>query len=173
MRRVIPVVLIAGTLALTGCGGSSGSAGTSSTSLTGSTSSTSSEPSVSAFTSAFKVQKAKLRALGVSVGAAVTGAAHKSDIQLTDEFKALAARATALSGALGQLEAPAKYKADLGSLVSSLTQVAGTLHAIEAAAAANDESAAKAGGEAIVTEAEQVKSDDNALSVKLGLASSP
>jgi hypothetical protein len=164
MRRVIPVVLITGALAIAGCGGSSGSA---------STSSTNSEPSTSAFTSAFKVQKAKLRALGTAVGADVTGAAHKSDIQLANEFKRLAARATELSGALGQLEAPTKYKVDLGSLVSSLTQVAGTLHAIEAAAAANDESAAKAGGEAIVAEAEQVKSDDNALSSKLGLNTSP
>jgi len=161
MRRVIPVVSIIGALALAGCGGGSGSA------------STSSEPSTSAFTSAFKVQKAKLRSLGEAVGAAVTGAAHKTDIELTNEFKSLASRATELAGALGQLEAPARYKGDLATLQSSLTQVAGTLHAIEAAAAANDESAAKAGGEAIVTEAEQVKSGDNALSAKLGLATSP
>lgn len=163
MRRLIPVVLIIGALAMVGCGGSSSSG----------TTSTSSEPSTAAFTSAFKVQKAKLKALGVAVGAAVTGAAHKTDAELTTEFKSLASRATELAGALGQLEAPAKFKGELATLQSSLTQVAGTLHSIEAAAAAHDAGAAKAGGEAIVAEAEQVKSGDNALSAKLGLPTSP
>jgi hypothetical protein len=163
MRRLIPAVLFIGALALGGCGGSSSSG----------TSSTSAEPSTTAFTSAFKVQKAKLRALGEAVGADVTGAAHKTDAQLMSEFKSLASRATELSGALGQLEAPAKYKGGLATLQSSLTQVAGTLHAIEAAAAAHDAGAAKAGGEAIVAEAEQVKSADNALSSALGLSTSP
>jgi hypothetical protein len=163
MRRLIPVGLIIGALALAGCGGSSSSG----------TTSTSSEPSTSAFTSAFKVQKAKLKALGEAVGAGVTGAAHKTDAELTAEFKILASRATELSGALGQLEAPAKFRGDLATLQSSLTQVAGTLHSIEAAAAAHDAGAAKAGGEAIVAEAEQVKSDDNALSSKLSIPTSP
>jgi hypothetical protein len=47
------------------------------------------------------------------------------------------------------------------------------LHSIEAAAAAHDATAAKAGGEAIVAEAQQVQSDDKALSSKLGLPALP
>ena len=151
MRRLIPVLLI-GAIALSGCG-SSGS----------------SEPSTSDFKASFQAQKAQLKALGEAVGSAVTGAASKTNGELVTEFKGLAARATALAGSFAQLEAPAKYKADLAALQSSLTQVAGTLNSIEAAAAANDGNAAKAGGETIVTEGQQVRNADNTLSAKLGI----
>ncbi len=151
MRRLIPVLLI-GAIALSGCGGSG-----------------SSEPSISAFKASFEAQKPPLKELGEAVGSAVTGAASKTNGELVSEFKALATRATALAGAFGQLEAPAKYKAELAALQSSLTQVAGTLNSIEAAAAANDGNAAKAGGETIVTEGQQVKSADEKLSAALGI----
>jgi hypothetical protein len=154
MRRLI-LVLLLGALAFSGCGGGK------------------SEPSTSAFKASFATEKAQLKSLGEAIGGAVTGAGSKTNNELVAEFKALASRATALSGAFGQLEAPAKYKSDLGALQSSITQVAGTLHSIEAAAAANDGNAAKAGGETIVAEAQQVKSDDNALSAKLGLPANP
>jgi hypothetical protein len=152
IRRLIPIALT-GLIALSGCGGSG-----------------SGEPSTSHFKASFQAQKAQLSALGEAVGKAVSGASGKTNGELVGEFKQLAAQATALAGSFGQLEAPAKYKAELAALQSSLTQVAGTLNSIEAAAAANDASAARAGGETIVTEGQQVKAHDQALSAKLGLA---
>jgi hypothetical protein len=153
MNRVSLVALLALVL-LAGCGGSS-------------------EPSTSSFKSAFSAQKAKLKTLGTEVGTAVEGASKKTDDDLVIEFRSLASRATVLAGALGQLEAPSKYKSELATLQSSLTQVAGALHSIEAAAAAHDGNAAKAGGEELVADAQQVKSSDNALSAKLGLPTNP
>jgi hypothetical protein len=133
----------------------------------------SSGPSKSAFTSEFKTQKATLSALGKDVGSAVEGASHESDSALTKQFEGLASRATALAGALGQLNPPSEFKSELLALQSSVTQVAGTLHSIEAAAAAHDAAAAKAGGEAIVANAKQLKSINNKLSAKLGLPTAP
>jgi hypothetical protein len=127
----------------------------------------------SVFASAFSAQKATLRALGTDVASVVTGAKHQTDSALTTQFQGLASRATALAGGLGQLSAPSQFRSELGALPSSVTQVAGALHAIEAAAAASDSAAAKAAAEALVADAQQVKSDDNALSGKLGLPSSP
>ncbi|HST55510.1 MAG TPA: hypothetical protein VLJ42_06405 [Solirubrobacteraceae bacterium] len=167
MRRISPVVLVVPVLliALAGCGSSGHS--------TSSSAATSTEPSISTFTSEFRTQKAALGALGKDVGAAVQGARHQTDSALTQQFQGLASRATALAGTLGQLNAPTQYKSDLSALQSSITQVAGTLNSIEAAAAAHDANAAKAGGEAIVANAQQVKNIDNTLSAKLGLPTSP
>jgi hypothetical protein len=151
--RSVSLAALAAVIALAGCG--------------------SSGPSTSAFKSEFRTQKTTLNALGKDVGAAVEGASHQTDSALTTQFQALASRATALAGALGQLNAPSQYKSELSALQSSVTQVAGTLHSIEAATAANDLNAAKAGGEAIVANAQQVKSIDNTLSAKLGLPTSP
>jgi hypothetical protein len=153
MRRISPL-LVAGVLAIAGCGSSS-------------------EPSTSSFKKAFAAQKAKLKQLGTEVGSAVEGASKQSDNVLVGQFEGLASRATVLAGALGQLDAPAKYKSELATLQSAITQVAGALHSIEAAAAAHDAAAAKAGGEVLVADAQQVKSSDNALSAKLGLPTSP
>jgi hypothetical protein len=152
MLRISPVVLVV-LLLLIGCG--------------------SSGPTTSSFKSEFRTQKTTLTALGKDVGAAVEGASHQTDSALTKQFEGLASRATALAGALGQLNAPSQYKSELSALQSSITQVAGTLHSIEAATAANDASAAKAGGESIVANAQQVKTIDNTLSAKLGLPTSP
>jgi hypothetical protein len=161
MRRASPVLILT-VLALAGCGGGSGT-----------TASTSTEPSLSAFKTAFAAQKATLRALGTDVGSAVTGANHQTDAALFTQFQGLASRATALAGALGQLSPPSQYKSDLAALQSSITQVAGALHGIEAAAAAHDVSAAKAAADTLVADAQQVKSDDDALSAKLGLPVTP
>jgi hypothetical protein len=162
MRRATPFLLAATlALALAGCGSSS------------STSSTVTGPSVSSFKAAFTTEKAQLHALGTDVGKAVEGAAKQTDAALAAQFQSLAARATALSGSLGQLSAPTQYKAELAALQSSVTQVAGALHSIEAAAAAHDSAAAKAAAESLVVDAEQVKTDDNALSAKLGIPATP
>lgn len=118
------------------------------------------------------MQKAKLKTLGNEIGAAVEGASSQTDAALVKQFEGLASRTTQEAGAIGQLSAPSKFKTELASLQSSLTQVAGTLREIEAAAAANDATTAKAAGEAIVTDAQQVKSIDDALTAKLGLPSS-
>jgi hypothetical protein len=152
MLRVSPVVLVV-FVSLVGCG--------------------SSGPTTSSFKSEFRTQKTTLTALGKDVGAAVEGAGHQTDSTLTKQFEGLASRATALAGALGQLNAPSRFKSELSALQSSVTQVAGTLHSIEAATAANDANAAKAGGESIVANAQQVKTIDNTLSAKLGLPTSP
>jgi hypothetical protein len=169
MRRISPALLVA-LVALVGCGSSSTSS--SSTSTTTSTTATSTEASLATFKSEFQAQKITLTALGKAVGAAVEGASHHTDEALAKQFRSLASRATTLAGSLGQLNAPTAYKAELSTLQSSVTQVAGTLHSIEAAAAAHDATAAKAGGESIVADAEQVKSADNKLSAKLGLPTS-
>lgn len=141
--------------------------------LAGCGSSASSEPNSSAFKSAFAAQKKTLSALGSDVGAAVEGANRLTDVELTKQFEGLAARATTLASTLGQLEAPKKFKVEIAELQSSLTQVAGTLHSIQAAAAAHDATAAKAGGEAIIVNARQVKTVDDRLSARLGLSSAP
>ncbi|HEX7610970.1 MAG TPA: hypothetical protein VF380_09870 [Solirubrobacteraceae bacterium] len=155
MRRVTPIFLVA-LLALAGCGSSTSS-------------STSSTPTVSSFKTTFAAEKAQLGALGKDVGGAVEGASKQTDTALATQFQSLASRATALAGSLGQLSAPAQYKAELAALQSSVTQVAGALHSIEAAAAAHDAAAAKAAAETLVADAQQVKTDDLALSGKLGL----
>jgi len=156
LRRISPVLLIL-LLVLSGCGSSSGG----------------SEPDTSAFKTAFAAQKKTLSALGKDVGAAVEGANQLNDAELVKQFEGLATRATTLAGTLAQLEVPKKFKVELSELQSSLTQVAGTLHSIEAAAAAHDAVAAKVGGEAIVVNARQVKTVDDRLSARLGLPSSP
>jgi soluble cytochrome b562 len=154
MRRLSPI-LIALALVIAGCGSS------------GST--TSSGPTTAEFKTAYSAQKVELKALGEDVGTAVAAAPKKSDAALTSEFQALASRATALAGSFGQLSAPTQYEAELATLQSSITQVAGSLHSIEAAAAAGDTQAAKAAAESLVADAQQVKSADSALSAKLGL----
>jgi hypothetical protein len=162
MRRATPIVLaalLALALVLAGCGGSSSSTGTG--------------PTVSSFKAAFAAEKAQLKVLGTDVGTAVEGAAKQTDTALASQFQSLASRATALAGSLGQLSAPAQYKAELAALQSSVTQVAGALHSFEAAAAAHDAAAAKAAVETLVADAQQVKSTDNALSAKLGIPTSP
>jgi hypothetical protein len=145
-------------LALAGCGTSS---------------STSTGPTTASFKAAFSAEKVKLKSLGENVGSAVEGAGKKSDAALMAQFQELASRATELAGSLGQLAAPDKFKTALATLQSSVTQVAGALHSIEAAAAAHDAAAAKAGAETLVADAQQVKSSDNALSTALGLPTSP
>jgi len=162
MRRITSL-LIVGLLALAGCGGSNSKT----------TTTTKTVSAVTTFKNAYAAEKAKLSKLGENVGSAVEGANKKSNEALMKQFQSLGARATALSGALGQLEAPAQYKGYLSTLQSSITQVAGSLHAIEAAAAANDPEAAKAAAEALVANAQEVKKSDNSLSAKLGLPTSP
>ena len=157
MRRMAPIFL-ASLLLLAGCGSSSKSL-----------QATSTGPSVASFKTAFATQKKTLTSLGNDVGAAVEGANRKTDVQLAKQFEGLATRATALAGSMAQLEPPTQFKVELSSLESALTQVAGTLRQIEAAAAAHDANAAKAGGEAIVTDAQQVKAIETTLSQKLGL----
>jgi hypothetical protein len=160
MRRVTPIVLVA-LFAFAGCGGSS------------STSSTSTGPSASTFKTGFAAETTKLRALGTDVATAVVGAPKQTDAVLASQFQSLASRATVLAGSLGQLAAPTQDSAELSSLQSSITQVAGTLHSIEAAAAAHDSAAAKGAAETLVADAQQIKTQDNALSAKLGLPTSP
>jgi len=154
MRRLAPVLVVL-SLVIAGCGSS------------GST--TAPGPTTAEFKSAYAAQKVTLKSLGEDVGTAVAAAPKKSDAALTSEFRALASRATALAGSFGQLNVPTQYKADLAALQSSVTQVAGSLHSIEAAAAAGDAQAAKAAAEALVADAQQVKSADSTLSAKLGL----
>ena len=133
----------------------------------------SSAPTKASFAQQFGVQRAKLGTLGQDVGAAVATARQKTDAMLAAEFRLLAERATALAGSLGSLNVPARYRNDLSSLQSSVTQVAGTLHSIQAAAIAHDTTAARAGGETIVADAAQVRSYTNTLSSKLGLPALP
>ena len=129
----------------------------------------SSTPTKASFAKEFGIQRSKLRVLGDDVRAAVATARGKTDPMLAAEFRLLAERATALAGALGGLDAPKRYRNELSSLQSSVTQVAGTLQSIQAAAIAHDADAARAGGEAIVADAAQVKSYTDSLSTKVGL----
>jgi hypothetical protein len=129
----------------------------------------SSGPTKESFAKQFAAQQVQLRLLGADVGSAVADARRKDDAALSVEFRALADRATGLAGALGALSAPKQYRNDLSTLQSSVTQVAGTLRAIQAAATAHDATAARAGGEAIVADAAQVKTYTEVLTGKLGL----
>ena len=154
MRRLVPILAVLSLLPA-GCGGSAATTGPA--------------PATAGFRAAFTTQKAELTALGEDVGTAVAAAPRRSDAALTAEFHALASRARALAGSLGQLSVPAPYRTELTALQSSITRVAGSLHAIEAAAAAGDPQAAKAAAEALVANAQLVKSSDGALSAALGL----
>jgi hypothetical protein len=152
-RSLVTVIAAALVLPLASCGGSSG-------------------PSTASFKQAFSEQEVQLKALDVAIANAVTGARKKSNAELASEFGALANQATVRAGALGQLNPPSNYRAELDTVQSSVTQVAGTLNSIEAAAAANDVGAAKAAAETLVTEALQIKTDATALAGKLGLPTS-
>jgi len=155
MRQAAAIAVTAGlAMSVAGCGGDPG-------------------PTKASFAKEFSAERAELRALGADVGTAVSTARRRTDAALATEFAALGERATKLAGSLGQLGAPKAYRGDLLSLQSSVTQVAGTLHAIQAAALAHDATAARAGGEAIVTDAAQVKTYTGVLSTKLGLPASP
>ena len=161
MRKTVLIAAILAAALLAGCGSSSSSSSSSS--------STSTEPSTATFKSEFASYHTELHALGQEIGAAITGAPKQSNQQLESEFSALATKTTALAGKLSSLSVPAAYKQEVGTLESALTQVAGSLHGIEAAAAAGDPNAAKAASATLVVDSGQVKASTKQLLSKLGL----
>jgi len=155
MRKTFLIAAFLVGALLTGCGSGS--------------SSTATEPSAATFKTEFAAYHSELHALGTEIGQAVEAAPSKTNQQLTEEFSALGTKTTALAGKLSSLGVPATYKPDVGTLESSLTQVAGSLHSLEAAAAAGDVNAAKAAAATLVVDASQVKTSSQTLLVKLGL----
>ncbi len=137
-------------LVLAACGGSSG-------------------PSLSAFKTGFAADKAQFRTLGTDLGAAIEGAGAKSDSALATEFDALSARATQQSAALGKLDPPAKYKAELGRLTSGFRAIASDLQAIATAASAHNAQAARRATTTLVQNAAKIKASDDVLTAALGL----
>lgn len=123
-----PLIVLAFTGAAAGCGGGS------------------SAPSVADFRKEYAPISAEVRGIGNDVGAAVTAAKGKSDIELQAEFGDLADRANAIATTLADADVPddAQIKAARTELVTGVRKAAADLDAISAAATASDAAAAKA-----------------------------
>jgi hypothetical protein len=89
---------------------------------------------------------AAIRGLGTEVGAAVTSAKGKSDLELQEQFADLADRANVVAGDLEEAKTPDDdaINTTRAALVAGVRKAAADLDAISGAAAANDGDAAKA-----------------------------
>ena len=89
---------------------------------------------------------AAIRGLGTEVGAAVTSAKGKSDLELQEQFADLADRANVVADDLAEAKTPddAAITTTRAALVTGVRKAAADLDAISGAAAANDGEAAKA-----------------------------
>jgi hypothetical protein len=149
-RTTGAAIASAATIALAGCGGSSG-------------------PSLSAFKTAYAAQKVSFSALGNQLGAAITGAAKKTNAELATEFGTLAHGATQQAAALRKLDAPSKYKAELDSLATSFDTVAADLKGISTDASTGNANGAKTLAEKLVVASAALKTTDTKLTQQLGL----
>lgn len=151
MRAVASAAVIAA-LALAGCGSSSPA-----------------QPSLSAFKSGFRSEKAAFRQLGLDLQKTITGAKAKSDAQLATELGALSGRASQQASQLARLMPPAKYKTSLRQLVGGFRAVSADLKSIAAAAVKHNGAAARTATETLLADAAKVKTADDALTKGLGL----
>ena len=154
MRAVASAMVIAA-LALAGCGSSSPA-----------------QPSLSAFKSGFKAEKAAFRQLGLDLQKTITGAKAKTDAQLATEISALSGRASRQATQLAKLNAPAKFRTSLTHLVAGFRAVARDLTSIAGAAVRHSGAAAKTATETLLTDAAKVKRADDAITKGLGLPAS-
>ena len=151
MRAVASAVVIAA-LALAGCGSSSPA-----------------QPSVSAFRSGFRAEKAAFRQLGLDLQRTITGAKAKTDAQLATEISALSGRASQQAAQLAKLKPPAKFKTSLAHLVSGFRAVSTDLMSIATAAVKHSGAAAKTATETLLVDAAKVKTADDAITTGVRL----
>ncbi len=151
MRAVASAMMIV-TLASAGCGSSSPA-----------------QPSLSAFKSGFRVEKATFRPLGLDLQRTITGARAKTDAQLATELSALSGRASEQASQLAKLKPTAKFKSLLTQLAGGFQAVSADLKLIAAAAVKHDRAAAKAATMALLADAAKVKTADDAITTGLGL----
>ena len=154
MRAVASAAVIAA-LALAGCGSSSPT-----------------QPSVSAFRSGFRAEKAAFRQLGLDLQKTITGAKVKTDAELATEISALSRRASQQAAQLEKLNPPAKFKTSLARLVTGFRAVSTDLTSIAAAAVKHSGAAAKTATETLLADAAKVKTADDAITKGLGLPAS-
>jgi hypothetical protein len=142
------IVLILLAAALAGCGGAN-------------------KPSLAAFKSGFAANKQSFYSLGLDLQQAIATAQSKTDSQLAAEIGTLATRAKAQATALGRLNPPSRFQADLRALESGFNAVAGDLRQIATAATKHDATAARSATEALIQDASKVKTGDTAISAGL------
>ncbi len=145
---------MAASLALAACGGSA---------------STSSTTSHVDFKAGFSKSQNAFRSLGTDIVQDSTGAGNKTDAELAKEFKSLAARAGREAGQLATLPPPARYKAQMASLVNGFHALTADLGKISSAAGKHNASTAAKATRAMLADAAKIKAADTALSKALGL----
>jgi hypothetical protein len=141
-------------LALVGCDSAGPSPGTS---------------SLRVFRSHFSAAEVQLHLISADLESAITHAETATDAQVTPAFSALASRVEHESGALEQLNPPARYNTRLRALASALDAVASDLGEISAAAAAHDARGARSATKALRQDAGNVKSAEITVSESPGV----
>lgn len=115
----------------------------------------------------------QIKTLGQQVGDAINTAEGKSASSLATQFQSLADEATAAANDLSKVETPDDQgiKQNQQDLVTALKQGANDLHAISAAATANDSKAAAAAAQKLVADSADIRGPRQALEKQLGATS--
>ena len=148
-RARIGVAVLVAAAVLTGCGGG---------------------PSLAAFKTAFKADKARFHQFSLDLQQAIGTAGSKSNAQLASELGALSARADKQASQLASLNPPAKYKGELDKLVAGFRGIATDLKQISGAAVKRDAQQAGTATRQLVVDATKVRAADDGLSALLGLS---
>ena len=127
-------------------------------------------PSLAAFKTAFKADKARFHQLSLDLQQAIATAGSKSNAELASELSALSARADKQASQLASLNPPAKYKGELDKLVAGFRGIGTDLTQISVAAVKRDAQQAGTATRKLVVDASKVRAADDALSALLGLA---
>lgn len=158
MRRLgLPLAALAA-LVLAACGGGSG-------------------PSKEDWQKDYAPMNEQIKALGQTVGDAVTAAVGNPNGQepdaLATQFQGLADEATAAADQLAEIPTPddKSIQENQDALVTALKQGANDLHAIAAAATANDAKAAAASAARLVADSADIRKPRQALEQQLAATS--
>ena len=146
MRRAVPVLAAVAALALAGCGGDQRDS----------------------FRSDYRSLDAQIGTLGEQVGDTITGAATKTNGQLSARFDALARRARDLVNRLDDTDPPANLTAARNRLARALRGIARDLRALSDAAASGDGGTARSATLRIAVDSPAVRNARAALSGALG-----
>jgi hypothetical protein len=110
-----------------------------------------------AFQKAYSEQSVKLKAVGVDLGTAISGASDMTDAEVAKTFGDLAERAHASADSLKDLEPTDEAKATLTKLENAVEKAAGDLDTITAAAKTKNPEAAKTAAAALVLASKPIR----------------
>ncbi len=127
-------------------------------------------PSLAAFKSAFKAEKARFHQLSLDLQQAIGTAGSKSNAQLASELTALSARADKQASRLARLNPPAKYKGELDKLAAGFRGIGTDLKQISVAAVKHNAQQASTATRELVVDAGKVRAADDGLSAMLRLS---